>query len=195
MSVRAPWNDRLAEPLTKEHFVQLYQDDRCLVEAIALYGGRGLGKGDAVIIVATPEHRTAVEGRLRRDGFEVDDLLQWRQLTLIDAADLLSQFMVGGLPDPATFKRVVGDRLQSTRAAGGFRSVRVYGEMVNLLWTDNLPAATKLELLWNELIEAHCISLFCAYAIPSIPDAERGFPPHLRALHSHVVPLGACGYS
>ena len=51
------------------------------------FAGRGLGKGDAIIVVATPEHRAAIEGRLRRDHFEVDDLQQWRQLTQIDAAE------------------------------------------------------------------------------------------------------------
>jgi MEDS: MEthanogen/methylotroph, DcmR Sensory domain len=193
MSVHAPWNDRLAEPLSREHFVQLYRDDRCLVEAVALFAGRGLGKGDAVIVVATPEHRAAIEGRLRRDRFEVDDLVQWRQLTLIDAAELLSQFMAGGLPDPGAFKRIVGDLIESIRAAGGYRRVRVYGEMVNLLWNGNLPAATRLEQLWNELIEVKGIALFCAYAIPSTLDADGGFPAELRALHSHIVPVRACG--
>jgi hypothetical protein len=193
MSVHAPWNDRLAEPLAKEHFVQLYRDDRCLVEAVALFAGRGLGKGDAVIIVATPEHRAAIEGRLRRDRFEVDDLQQWRQLTQIDAAELLSRFMVDGLPDRVLFKRIVGELIQDVRAAGGYRRVRVYGEMVNLLWNDNLPAAVLLEQLWNELIQVQGISLFCAYCVPDDADAEQQFPHRLRTLHSHLVPIEACG--
>jgi DcmR-like sensory protein len=193
MSVHAPWNDRLAEPLAKEHFVQLYQDDRHLVDAVALFAGRGLGKGDAIIVVATPEHRAAIEGRLRRDRFEVDDLQQWRQLTQIDAAFLLTRFMVDGLPDRVLFKRVVGELIQAVRTAGGYRRVRVYGEMVNLLWSDNLPAAILLEQLWNELIDVQGISLFCAYGLPSTPEAESSFPAHLRALHSHLVPVEACG--
>jgi len=193
MSVHAPWNDRLAEPLAKEHFVQLYRDDRCLVEAVALFAGRGLGKGDAVIIVATPEHLAAIEGRLRRDRFEVDDLQQWRQLTQIDAAAMLSRFMVDGLPDPVAFKRVVGDIVQAVKAAGGYRRVRFYGEMVNLFWNDNLPAAVLLEQLWNELIDVQGITLFCAYGLPSTAEAERSFPAHLKALHSHLVPVEACG--
>jgi hypothetical protein len=193
MSVRAPWNDRLAEPLAKEHFVQLYHDDRCLVEGMALFAGRGLGKGDAVIIVATPEHRAALEGRLRRDRFEVDDVQQWGQLTLIDAAALLARFMVDGLPDAVLFRRAVGELIQGVRAARGYRRVRVYGEMVNLLWNDNLPAAILLEQLWNEFIEVQGISLFCAYSLPCTPEAERSFPAHLRALHSHLVPVEACG--
>jgi hypothetical protein len=160
---------------------------------VALFTGRGLGKGDAVIIVATPEHLTAIEGRLRRDRFEVNDLQQWGQLTQIDAAAMLSRFMVGGLPDRAAFKRVVGDIVQAVKSAGGYRRVRVYGEMVNLLWNDNLPAAVLLEQLWNELIDVQGISLFCGYCLPSTPEAERSFPSHLKALHSHLVPVEACG--
>jgi hypothetical protein len=146
-----------------------------------------------VIIVATAEHRAAIEARLRRDRFEVDDLRQWGQLTQVDAAELLSQFMVDARPDAAAFQRIVGHLVQSVKRAGGDRRVRVYGEMVNLLWNDNLPAAIRLEELWNELIQVQGIALFCAYALPSTPEAERAFPTHLRALHAHLVPVEACG--
>ena len=43
MSIAAPWNDRLAEPLSREHLVQLYRAEAALVEAVSLYAGRGLG--------------------------------------------------------------------------------------------------------------------------------------------------------
>jgi len=50
-----------------------------------------------------------------------------------------------------------------------------------------------LEQLWNEFIQVQGISLFCAYCLPAAADAEQQFPERLRALHSHLVPVEACG--
>ena len=98
----------------------------------------------------------------------------WGQITILDAQDVLSRFMVDGTPDEARFKTVIGELIGSiTWPRGRFRDVRVYGEMVNLLWSDNLPAAARLEELWNDVIEEDSISLFCAYCLDGggQPDA------------------------
>ena len=71
-------------------------------------------------------------------------------------------------------------------------AVRVYGEMVNLLWRQNLPAAQRLEVLWNEVIQAHSISLFCAYHVDGEQGESLRFPSDLRAAHSHLIPVEAC---
>jgi hypothetical protein len=47
MSVQRPWNEPLDEPLLKEHIIQLYREERFVVEAIAIFAGQGLGKGGA----------------------------------------------------------------------------------------------------------------------------------------------------
>jgi hypothetical protein len=42
--------------------------------------------------------------------------------------------------------------------------VRVFGEMVSLLWDAGLiDAAVELEVLWNELGVQYPFSLLCAY--------------------------------
>jgi hypothetical protein len=190
MRIQGPWNDLLVEPSQSEHLVQLYQDERSLIEAVALYAGVGLGRGEAVILVATPAHLEAVRRRLTDQGFDADELEQWRQLTVVDAAKLLSSFLVKGLPDAARFKAAVGRLIEDARGAGGYSRVRAYGEMVNLIWREDLLATTRLEELWNDVIEAHRITLFCAYCVDGSDDARR-FPPKLRALHSHMIPLEA----
>ena len=98
--------------------------------------------------------------------------------------------MVNGLPDPALFKATVGGLIQKARAAGRYPRVRAYGEMVNLIWREDVPATARLEELWNEVINVHRISLFCAYCVGGTDDARR-FPRELRAQHSHVIPLEA----
>ena len=42
--------------------------------------------------------------------------------------------------------------------------MRAFGEMVSLLWAEELyEAALRLEQLWNDLIGLRACSLFCAY--------------------------------
>lgn len=188
MPIHEPWRDLIVEPVARDHFVQVYRDDRVLIEAVTLFAGAALGRNEAVILVATRPHREAVEECLERDGFEVAALKSWGQLHLLDAEEVLSRFMVDGTPDEQRFKAVIRE-LVGTVKSGRFREVRVYGEMVNLLWSDNLPAAARLEELWNDVIQEHSISLFCAYCLDGVGEAERVFPPSLQALHTHLIPV------
>jgi hypothetical protein len=191
VAIRAPWNDLLAEPLVREHFVQVYRDGDALAEEVALFLGVGFGKGEAAVVVATPGHLEAIERCLERAGHGVADLLRFGQLVRIDAATLLSRFMVDGLPDPARFKAAAGEALEQARQAGRFRRVRIYGEMVDLLWRDNLRAAVRLESLWNELLATRPATLFCAYGVGR--GAPERLHPALCALHAHLIPLEASG--
>jgi hypothetical protein len=186
MVVRDPWRGLITNPLTGDHFVQVYRDDRVLIEAMSLFAGAALGRSEGVLLVPTRAHGEAVEDHLSADGFDVAALKAWGQLTVLDATEALSRFMVNGAPDAAGFQAVVGGIVASVRLR--FREVRVYGEMVDLLWTENLPAATRLEELWNDLIERESISLFCAYGLQSNGGLGRSFPGHLQALHTHFIP-------
>ena len=191
MTIHDPWRNLIAEPVSRDHFVQVYKDERVLVEAVSLFAGAALGRNEAVLLVATREHDDAVEERLSRDGYDVAALKSWGQLTVLDAEEVLSRFMVDGTPDEARFKAVIAELIGAARASR-FRDVRVYGEMVNLLWAENLPAATRLEELWNDVIEEHSISLFCAYCLSAAGEPQRVFPPALCALHTHLIPVEGC---
>lgn len=188
MTIHEPWRGLIADPMPRDHFVQIYRDERVLVEAISLFAGAALGRNEAVIIVATEGHRDAVERCLGGDGFDVPALKGWGQLTILDAEETLSRFMVDGTPDEARFKALIAKMVASVRASRRFRDVRVYGEMVDLLWSDNLPAATRLEELWNDVLEEHSISLFCAYCLDAGGRPQQVFPPGLRTLHTHFIP-------
>jgi hypothetical protein len=39
-----------------DHFVHLYQEVDALADAVAEYAGSGLRRGEAVVLIATPEH-------------------------------------------------------------------------------------------------------------------------------------------
>ena len=152
------WRDITAP----EHFVQFYQDDETLVDAVGGFIGAGLSAGESAIIIATPEHRAAIEGRIRAAGLDPAAASARQQFFSLDAAKTLSQFMVDGQPDPASFFRVVGSLV--ARVSSNRSGLRAFGEMVALLWAEgNRHAAIRLEELWNELGREHRFSLFCAY--------------------------------
>lgn len=188
MKMQDPWRGLIANPMPRDHFVQVYRDKRVLIDAIGLFAGAALGRNEAVILVASRDNGAAVERSLEGDGYDVPSLKAWGQLTIHDAEEVLSRFMVGGAPDEARFKKEIGEMIASVRGSHRFRDVRVYGEMVNLLWTDNLPAATRLEELWNDVIEKESISLFCAYCLDGAGGTTRSLPVGLRALHTHLIP-------
>jgi PAS domain S-box-containing protein len=134
--------------------------------------------------VLTPPHRDLLLERLAADGLDVGGLQDEGQLLVRDAATLLGSITRDGMPDGTLFATKVGEVIERARS-GGTRKVRVFGEMVNLLWRSNTPAAIRLEELWNDLIARSELSLFCAY---STSDGSERFPEVLRAAHSHIIP-------
>jgi signal transduction histidine kinase/ActR/RegA family two-component response regulator len=171
-----------------EHFVQFYEADAFLISSLSGFIGAGLGAGDACIVVATGAHRDALDEQLRAAGFDPDAARACGQYVSADAAELLSQFMVAGLPDAGRFSEVIGGIVAKAEAGRG--RVRIFGEMVALLWAEeNYDAAIRLEELWNELHKTHPFTLFCAY-----PMQGFGGEGHARGLgdvcttHARVIP-------
>jgi len=171
-----------------EHFVQFYEADAFLISSLAGFIGAGLTEGDACVVVATGAHRDALDERLRTGGFDPDAARACGQYVSADASGMLSRFMVGGLPDAGRFSEVVGEIV--ARAATVGRRVRIFGEMVALLWTEeNYDAAIRLEEFWNELHKTRPFTLFCAY-----PMCGFGGEARARGLgdvctaHARVIP-------
>jgi anti-sigma regulatory factor (Ser/Thr protein kinase) len=91
----------------------------------------------------------------------------------LDAATAATGFIVDGSIDRAAFEAVVGAPVR--RAAAQHRGVRVYGEMVALLWAaGDVGAAMDLERLWNELAASVPFALFCAYPADLVCDPLAG---------------------
>ena len=135
-------------------------------------------------------HLEAVEKRLAGVGVSVQELKRTRQLRSLDAATLLARFMVDGMPAPELFRAAAADMVKTARADGQYPGLRVYGEMAHLLWKEeSLPAAVRLEQLWNEAIDIHSMALFCTYGLDGQTHVQEAFPPDLSSLHSRVIPL------
>lgn len=145
-----------------DHLVQVYDNEEVILDSLEGFVSSGFEANDSVIIIATEKHLTALNKRLRLNGFDLDNLQSTDQYIPLDAEDTLSKFMVNGSPDAALFSQAISKIV--TRAKAYDRRVRAYGEMVAILWGLGYSDATvQLETLWNRFCETEAFCLFCAY--------------------------------
>jgi DcmR-like sensory protein len=183
----------LNQPAAEEHFVQLYgNDDRHLTRNISRYLAEGLRRGDGLLVIATPEHRGSVVRQMSEERAYARAVLEGR-LVFLDAETTLSRFLVKGEPDRARFESVIGEALHGIRHRGAHTGIRAYGEMVGVLWqAGQQAAAVRLEELWNELLHASDVSLFCAYPIDVFgPEFQAASLDAVLCAHTHVLPTDA----
>jgi DcmR-like sensory protein len=169
------------------HIVYPYTDPKRLVDAVGLYTSCGLASKGAVILIVTEAHRYAIKRYLEADG-NVEALEAAGQLAFLDAAELMSTFMVDGILYPTLFKagiRQLIERVRHSEQADSKREVRLFGEMVSLLWPDNIAAAERLEALGNEVVKEYSIPVLCAYPVGG-PGREQLSESLLEA-HSHRI--------
>lgn len=171
-----------------EHFVQFYEADDYLLKALSGFIGAALTSGEAALVVATQAHRNELDKLLETRGLDLSSARTTGQYLSLDAAETLSQFMVGGAPEPQRFKEVIGNVIGTI--TDGRTRVKAFGEMVALLWSDgNYAGAVKLEELWNDLQKAHSFSLFCAYPMSGLGGESLGEPLHkICSTHTRVIP-------
>src|SRR5579863_7294287 len=170
-----------------DHVVIFYRAVEDLALDVIGYLAAALVEGDTAVVVARARHTAAFMEGLRRVGIDVEAPEVANRLLVLDAPETLAKFVVDGLPDPAAFEAAVGSVVRHAVSIG--RPVRVYGEMVDLLWDQgHVMGALELEKLWNDLAEDVPFSLFCAYSGPMMAqvDAAAGFA-QVCNLHSDVV--------
>ena len=183
---------RVLEPLAgskavnaDDHFVELYDDDVALMSSVRTFVTVGINEGEAAVVIATPAHREAIERELGRT-LDVQAAREQGLFQTRDAAETLALFMGDGRPDPVKFDRVIGDVLAD--AARGGRRVRVFGEMVAVLWAEgNVAAALALEDHWNRLGRSQRFRLFCAYPTEAFAADDTSSLSGVCNRHSHVV--------
>ncbi len=176
-----------------EHFVQFYESDGFLVDSVSGFVRAALSEGQASLIVATPDHRNAIQRTLAASGIDLSDAIESGRYVVLDAAETLSKFMLNGSPDPRRFLEAFGGII--SQLAQGGRRIHAFGEMVALLWADgDRDAAVRLEELWNELRKTHRFALFCAYPIVDFGDEGDAVPFHgICKSHSRVIPAESYG--
>lgn len=188
----APPSGRLDQADIHRHSVQFYGDDAFLLDELSQFIGSALGAGGVGIVVASKEHRDRLAQQLRRRGIDVTLATKQGRYVSLDAAKLLTKFMVNGMPDAARFAEVIGNVVTSTTQASQSKAapVAIFGEMVQLLYADgNTEASIWLEQLWNDLAQSHNFDLRCAYSMDQFNQANHEESlSRICAAHSHVIP-------
>jgi MEDS: MEthanogen/methylotroph, DcmR Sensory domain len=171
----------------RDHVVQFYGADDELAVTAGGYLADGIRSGDGILVVATAPHRRVFAATLAGAGIDPARERDAGRLLMEDAAGLLDRFLVGGELDRERFHSVAADLI--LRAAAGGRPVRVYAEMVALLWdAGQVGLAVELEALWNGLGALLPFALLCAYPSRLMTGAETADAAReVCLLHSAVV--------
>ena len=186
--MRQAWGDFLRVAKPRAHGVQVYSEPEELAESVVAFLSAGFEHGEPALLVVAPEHVPLFSDGLDAAGWNADAVQAQGLLALADADETLASFMVGGEPSPARFERAVGGLLDALSLPG--RTVRVFGEMVDLLvQRGESAAAAAVEDLWNALAETRDFSLLCGYELDVFDGAvQAGTLPHICSSHSHVLP-------
>lgn len=168
-----------------EHLMQCFEEDTALVEAVGMFTYGALARGDAGIVVSTEEHRAKVNEYLAGRGLDPATLQRAGRYISLDAEETLERICDGNTPNTQKFFEVIGQLI--SRAANSWPGVRVFGEMVNLLWLQGkYEEALELERLWNRLAKVYPFALFCAYSREAFGEGGECFS-HVCEEHSMVV--------
>jgi len=174
------------------HVVQFYDRDEELAENAGNYLAGAIAEGGAAIVVATPGHCAGFEAQLAAGGVDVGAARRDGSLVCLDATRVAPRLTHGGRVDLAAFHTQFRPAILAAGEAPG--PVRIYGEVVALLWAaDQVNAALELEGLWNELGREIPFSLFCGYPRDLVESSEhRGAVAEVCRLHTAVAgrPIG-----
>lgn len=175
----------LANPHPCGHIVYPYTDEGLVGQAVSLFTSAGLRDGDGVILIISSEHCESIKLRLLTEGINPADYEATGQLICVMAEDLLQTFVAGDKLDEQLFRTSIAALIDRAKAsANPPRRVRVFGEMVSELRNKDLAATTRLEELWNDVVEEHGVSLLCTYALHHPGDH---IPDKLVALHTQNI--------
>jgi hypothetical protein len=163
----------------------VYADELAISQELVRFVEDGLVLGESVVVVANGLHRASIDAwRVDHPPIGDSDFL-----LVADAAETLETFLVDGVLDLALFEATVGELVE--RAARGGRTVRVFGEMVAVLWAaGNVAGALALETLWNDMASDRQFFLMCAYPEGLLDGASLGAVNAMCDRHSDLSLLG-----
>jgi signal transduction histidine kinase len=181
-----------SETIPHDHFVQFYNDEGALSDAVGGFLAEGLRNGQSVVVIATAERTEAFRFALAAHGVDSGEAARSGRLWILDAYEALALFMVDNMPDEQLFVTHVGGAIAKVINDSNQQAIRAYGEMVDILWREgNSTAAIRLEELWNDLAATHSFALLCAYAMGNFYHETNGAFEAVCKLHSHVIPAGS----
>jgi DNA-binding NarL/FixJ family response regulator len=169
------------------HAVQFGKERRGFFDDLSSVLAAAIRRGDLVAIIATEATREGVTQRLLARGCDLAAAAVRGTYMSLDAAEAVSEIMVGGRLDVTRVAAIVDD-YERSRLAISASNVTVVGEMSPLLCRDGHPeAALQLERTWDDLTRSLPFLTVCFYALEYF--SEGSFPelfPGICAAHSAV---------
>jgi hypothetical protein len=128
------------------HTVHFYETSEHLAWLVNEFISSGVNGGECVILVASRARLDAMSAYMRSHGLPVRELLESKQIVVVNADELLSSLVVNGSLDRARFFDTAPALVDSCLSR--WPGVRLYGEMVTMLWREG-----KCGYLSSALIE------------------------------------------
>jgi hypothetical protein len=145
--------------------------------------------GNAAIIFATEPHRNSLLQALKLQDVDIDAAIDQGAYISLDAAEVLSTFMVNGWPDQARFFQGFTKLIESASKAAKAQNpqIAVFGEGVALLLDEgNTEAAIQLEQFGNHLANKFEVDILCAYPLSLCTQQRQYEVKRICAQHSAV---------
>jgi MEDS: MEthanogen/methylotroph, DcmR Sensory domain len=189
------WTTFLESALPADHAVQVYLDLEELAASVGRFLDAGFRAGEPALVIVTPSHWQAFRSELERRGHDVDELQTQGSLTSYDADETLATFMDAEGPSADRFETVVGGAVDEVAGRFPDKTIRAFGEMVDLLFQrGNETAAISLEELWNRLLERRRVALLCGYELDVFDlEAQTSALPEIVRTHTHPRPVADTG--
>ena len=173
-------------PMTRPHHVLLHDTRDGLATGIASFLAVALLRGEAAVLIATPDHLDDAAAALLMAGVDVDLARAERRYVALDAAGTLARFRTVHGIDDAAFDAVVRPLLDDL--ASRFGAVAAYGEMVGLLAAEgDVVGAIHLEQLWGQVTRSVPMRLLCGYP-HELSDGSAPGLDWVRDLHDTTAP-------
>jgi hypothetical protein len=182
-----PQQSAASDGYSHHHAVKFYGSDQSLFATVASFLSDALTVEAPAILIATDAHRSGILEHLETARVDVVRARRNGDLVILDADETLGLFLIEQTPHQELFEQHVG-RLIDQALRGRTRTVvRVYGEMVDVLWRQgHADAAIALELLWNKLALTDRFSLLCGYSMGQFYKQPAQYQDVCRQ-HTHVL--------
>lgn len=184
------WTTFIEAAPAADHAVQVYDELAELAVSVGNYIDAGFRRGEPAVLISTAEHLQVFAAELEARGWDVDQLEAERLLTYHVARETLDEVMDGETPSAERFERVVGGVIDDVAARFPDKTIRAFGDMVDLLWKQgNEAGAIALEELWNELAETRRFALLCGYHLDIFDiNVQTSALPEILGVHTHPRP-------
>lgn len=172
-----------------DHVVRFYRHDEELIRLVGDYLMRAHGSMAMAVVAATPHHIAAFDAELSARGVDIRKAREAGDIVTIDAEEMSTALTWEAGTDSLVLDASIGSTIRRAVSAG--REVRVYGEIVSVLWqAGHVTAAIQLEAYWNALAAEVPFTLLCAYPERSVRGTENASElAQICRLHSRVSGL------